>query len=307
MSTVQTPPRPPEVENDIDAGVIEEARARQRKQRRAGALVALAAVIAGGLLVAFGGGGGHAGGGHVSNGNGGEPGGFASHIVIGAPGAATGAQIAAATSGCENEGGYPTYTPGRVVLAQASARYTALISLAGGYAFECLYGHIGKLRAVAWHDLDLTGTAPAADKLNAQINFLAGGGSFPGAPFQHGKPRRRHNGALGHRPHITRAERAFAIRRSEGLGFGDYALGQAGKAVTAVKVRFANGTTVDATVQHGWYFVWWPGFTNPRFIEVVTKSGTETSPMTSTGIYSPLAGPGCRPGTNRCPFERTRE
>ena len=107
MSTVQTPPRPPEVENDIDAGVIEEARGRQRKQRRAGALVALAAVIAAGLLVAFGGGGGHSGGGHVSKGNGGEPGGFASHIVIGAPGAATGAQIAAATSGCETKAGTP--------------------------------------------------------------------------------------------------------------------------------------------------------------------------------------------------------
>jgi hypothetical protein len=307
MSAIQSPPHPPEIDNNVDAGVIEEARARQRRHRRAAAVVALATVIAAGLLLAFGGGGGRSGGGHVSKANGGAPGGFASHVVIAAPGAATGAQIAAATSGCKNEGGYPTYTPGRVILAQASARYTALISVAGGHAYTCLYGHIGKLRAVDWNDLDLVGAAPAADKLNAQINFQGGGGSFPGWPFQLGKPRRLHKSALGHRPHITRAERAFAIRRSEGLGFGDYALGQTGNAVTAVKVRFANGTTVDATVQHRWYFVWWPGFTTPRYIEVVTKSGTETSPMTSTGIHSPLAGPGCRPRTHGCVFERTRE
>jgi hypothetical protein len=306
MTAIQTPPHPPEVDNNVDAGVIEDARARQRKQRRAAAVVALATVIAVGLLLGSGGGGGRSGGGHVSKGNGGGAGGFASHVVLAAPGAATGGQIAAATSGCENEGGYPTYTPGRVILAQASARYTALISLAGGHAYECLYGHIGKLRAVDWNDLDLVAAAPVADKLNAQINFQGGGGSFP-LPFQHGKPQRLHHAALGHRPHITRSERAFAIRRSEGLGFGDYALGQAGKAVTAITVRFANGATVDATVQHGWYFVWWPGFTNPRSIQVVTKSGTETSPMTSTGIYSALAGPGCRPGTKGCVFERTRE
>ncbi len=270
-------------------------------------MVALLAAVSAGLLLAFGGGGGRSGGGHVSKGNGGEPGGFASHVVIAAPAAATAAQIAAATSGCENEGGYPTYTPGRVVLAQASARYTALISLADGHAFECLYGHIGKLHAIVWRDLDLTGAAPAPDKLNAQINFLAGAGSFPGGPFLHGKPRQPYHSALGQRPHITRAEQAFASRQSQGLGFGDYALGQAGKAVTAVKVRFANGTTVDATVQHGWYFVWWPGFANPGSIEVVTKSGTETSPLISAGRYSVLAVPGCRPGANGCVFGRARE
>ena len=176
---IQTPPRPPDVDNDIDAGVIEDARARQRRQRRAGAVVALAAVIAAGLLLAFGGGGGNSGGGHVSKGNGGGPGGFASHIVIGAPGAATGAQIAAATSGCESATTYPTYPSGRVVLAQASARYTALISLAGGHAYECLYGHIGRLHAGVWHDLGLRPAAPAADKLKAQDGDREGGGGVP--------------------------------------------------------------------------------------------------------------------------------
>ncbi len=217
MSATQTPPHPPEIDNSVDAGVIEDARARQGRNRRAGAVVALLAAITAGLLLAFGGGGGRSGGGHVNNDNGGGPGGFASHVVIAAPGAATAAQIVAATSGCENEGGYPTYTPGRVVLAQASARYTALISLAGGHAYECLYGHIGRLHAIDWQDLDLTGAAPRADKLNAQINFRAGGGSFPGWPFQHGKPRRLHHAALGQRPHITRAEQALQSGSSRGL------------------------------------------------------------------------------------------
>lgn len=316
MSAIQTPPRPPEVDNDTDAGVIDDARARQSKQRRAGAAAVLvAAAIAAPLLLAFGGGGGRSGGGQASNGSGGEPGRFASHIVIGAPGAATAAEIAAAMSGCENSSIAPAYvSPGqRVVLAQASARYTALISIAYGHAFECLYGHpgrlygprvFGKLHAFVWNDLGSTGTAPAADKLIARVSFQGGGGSVV-PQFRHVNMRLLRKHAHKRHPRITRAELVRATRLANGAYFGDYTLGQAGKAVTAVRVRFADGAIVDATVRNGWYFVWWPWFANPTSIEVVTKSGTETSPMTGTGMSSAVAVPRCRPDTHGCVFQRT--
>ena len=48
-------PRPPK-EEDVEAGVIEDARARQRRFRVIGAALIAAAVVAGGLIVGFTGG-----------------------------------------------------------------------------------------------------------------------------------------------------------------------------------------------------------------------------------------------------------
>lgn len=68
---VQIPPAPPtpDSDTDIEAGVIEDARARQRKQKRAGGLLA-AALLAGiaALAIGSGGGGGHPGTGQHSDG-----------------------------------------------------------------------------------------------------------------------------------------------------------------------------------------------------------------------------------------------
>jgi photosystem II stability/assembly factor-like uncharacterized protein len=70
---VQTPPIPPRTEPDIDAGVIDDARARQRRHQSAFAtLLAVAAVV--GLLVLGGsGGGGGSGGTRDARGNGSAP------------------------------------------------------------------------------------------------------------------------------------------------------------------------------------------------------------------------------------------
>jgi len=68
MTIVQTPPSPPSTPDpDIDAGVIEDARKRQRRHRRIAGLLIAAAVAAGALIVGFGGGGGASGaGGHAA-------------------------------------------------------------------------------------------------------------------------------------------------------------------------------------------------------------------------------------------------
>ena len=54
---VQSPPMPPSLEQGIEAGVIEDARARQRRHRMIGAaILALAALAAAGLILGFAGG-----------------------------------------------------------------------------------------------------------------------------------------------------------------------------------------------------------------------------------------------------------
>lgn len=60
--------------------------------------------------------------------------------------------------------------------------------------------------------------------------------------------------------------------------------GTAGRTVTAVRFVLADGKTVSATVQDGWYEAWWPGSSKrggaqPVRVEVTTPSGTRSSPI----------------------------
>jgi hypothetical protein len=86
---VQTPPSlPPASDQDgerIEAGVIEDARLRQRRQRRVGAALAGAGVIIAGLIIGFSGGGGGSGGGRHSGGNHGGGAGAGGHAAYQAP------------------------------------------------------------------------------------------------------------------------------------------------------------------------------------------------------------------------------
>lgn len=70
--SVQAAQRPPDptglVPDDLDAGVIEDARARQRKYRRRGAALIATVIAIGALVVGFGGGGG-SGTGHTNSGH----------------------------------------------------------------------------------------------------------------------------------------------------------------------------------------------------------------------------------------------
>jgi hypothetical protein len=58
-----------------------------------------------------------------------------------------------------------------------------------------------------------------------------------------------------------------------------YAFGRAGRDVSAVTFKFADGKTVRATVEHGWYFAWWPWASSPLTARVVTPSGTTVIPI----------------------------
>lgn len=74
--------------------------------------------------------------------------------------------------------------------------------------------------------------------------------------------------------------------------FGD-AYGRAGSDVSAVTFAFANGKTVEATVENGWYFAWWPWTGFPTSAQVTTASGT---------INSPMPGQQCTQQPSSCAF-----
>ena len=83
--------------------------------------------------------------------------------------------------------------------------------------------------------------APGPDQLG-----LGGGGSSPAAGFPGSRSR----------------------------GVYSYTLGLAGSNITAVTFRFGDRMTVDATVQNGWYFAWWPNSDSPTSVRLTTKSGS---------------------------------
>ena len=72
-----------------------------------------------------------------------------------------------------------------------------------------------------------------------------------------------------------------------------YALGRAGGDVSAVTFKFTNGKTVDTTVEHGWYFAWWPWTGFPTSARITTATGT---------LESPMPGKQCRQDPSNCAF-----
>jgi hypothetical protein len=90
-----------------------------------------------------------------------------------------------------------------------------------------------------------------------------------------------------------------------GPGSVSFALGIAGRGVTAVTFTLRNGSPVHATVQHGWYVAWWPGASTPGGAETTritatTRTGTRSSPLsplvTGKGPYRLSGNKGCFPG-----------
>jgi hypothetical protein len=132
---------------------------------------------------------------------------------------------------------------------------------------------------------------PGAD----QLGLPAGGGSSAegfGQPM--GEQLKETLQSLGG----ASAEQEMLLKR----GLQNHLAGLAGKDVTAVSFVFAGGTAVDATVQNGWYFAWWPGLSDPTSVQIQTTSGTNSSPMPSEQCQggsscSVFTGAGALPGS----------
>jgi hypothetical protein len=187
------------------------------------------------------------------------------------------------------------------VLAEARGASAAAIYVVDSQVYMCLTVNESAFTSV---DSYLMGpslrTAPGPDQLSIPYGVSGGSGRsgpthpHPLSPAQLRKLRRQQ----------------LAARRSGSpFGSGDnFALGQAGSDVSAVTFAFANTKTVVASIEHGWYFAWWPWMTEPTSVTVTTSTGTTTSPMGN----SPHDGfglrpyPACQPGSSSCVFATSR-
>lgn len=181
------------------------------------------------------------------------------------PSAPSAAAVATATAACNwvNDRNGPPILTGTPVLTDGRGTYTAAIYVDGHVAHICISNGQHEATGIETNGRILSvGAAPDPNQLG---NPSGGGGSAPGFP-----------GSSGQEQDV------------EGL---------AGSDVSAVTFKFADGSTVEASVQNGWYFAWWPGNSWPSSVRVTTSTGTRTSPM---------SGAACMSETTRCVFAGRR-
>lgn len=199
----------------------------------------------------------------------------------------TPAAVAATAAACNREG---SRLSGQPVLTDARGKYTALIYVSGDRAHDCISDGSPDHSSSGFDNLRLK-APPGPDQLGLPASY---GASAPGFfrsvhPNQPLPPQFQRLLQQVHNPTL-RAMREATFRSMVDSGTASRLYGPAGSHISSVTFTFANGVAVDATVQHGWYFAWWPSFDYPTSVRVTTKSGaTITSPMPSRG---------CRPGTS---------
>jgi hypothetical protein len=149
---------------------------------------------------------------------------------------------------------------GRRVLTDERRKYVAVIYVSGTRESDCISDGRHTSTGVGFNDGILKRyAAPGPDQLGLASG---GGGPAPGFP----------GGRSGH-------------------GVYENTMGLAGSNIIAVTFRFGDRMTVEATVQNGWYFAWWPNTDYPTSVQLRTKSGST--------ITSPL---NCKTGVRGCAF-----
>jgi hypothetical protein len=180
------------------------------------------------------------------------------------PSAPSAAAVAAATAACNwahDQSGPPVLT-GTPVLTEGRGSYTAAIYVDGQAAHICISSGQHTATSLAMTSLFFD-AAPGPDQLGDPAGFGGGAAGFPGSA---------NSGTPGSERNVS---------------------GLAGSDVSAVTFDFADGSTVEATVQNGWYFAWWPGDSWPTSVQVTTSSATLTSPMSVAA---------CRSDATKCVF-----
>lgn len=156
------------------------------------------------------------------------------------------------------------------VLVDARGRYTALVFVAGDDVSDCISDGLRKHTGVGGSNLTFD-AKPGRD----QLGLFSGEGGGSDLGFA---------GVNGGEKHL---------------------FGMAGRDVTGVKFVFAKGITVDATVENGWYFAWWPYQRDPpRGVLPPASNPTSVVVTTSSGktFASPLPSKSCHPGHPGCVF-----
>jgi hypothetical protein len=241
---LQTPSPPPSKrDEDIEAGVIDDARDRQRQHRAIGAAAIVAALIAAGLIIGFAGGGGGSGSGGGSGHELGGAGAPVSHQALSAPKPAL---LTSALRRCDKQrpawnGTVRPFAHGLTVSA-ANGRYVGLVASGQGGAHVCVIAvpPSGYLPDGGGQGLPIA--MPGAHKLSDE-----GGGSMGGLA---------------------------------GAVWYDY--GRAGRDVTSVEFVFAKHPAIEAVLHNGWYLAVVPDGNDrglqPSSVRVTTSAGTVTSP-----------------------------
>ncbi len=267
--TLQAPQPPPSSDRDVDAGVIDDARDRQRKQRWIGAAV-IAGLVVAGLIIGFAGGGG-------SGGNGAGPGGLGAPlpsdtVSLRAPKPTL---LAAAIRRCDRQGiarsirgassdgtAKNPFAKG-LVLSGVTGSVVGLIAVADGRELSCVIPiHPGGYYPSGGSSGPVE-VAPASDK-------ITGGGW----------------GTMG------------AL-----LGSVSEDQGRVGRNVSAVEFVFAHHRAVRARVENGWYLA-----LRPQTAREALNSSRPTSVFVTTSsstISSPMPGARCDRHPGGCVFVRS--
>ncbi len=82
---------------------------------------------------------------------------------------------------------------------------------------------------------------------------------------------------------------AHAVNQGGGYTFIE---GQAGSGVSAVTLNLSDGSTVQATVQNGWFAAWWPGNADAPTASLTTATGTITATLPAADLPSCPPSPG---------------
>jgi hypothetical protein len=69
--------------------------------------------------------------------------------------------------------------------------------------------------------------------------------------------------------------------------------GQIDSTVTGITLQRSDGSSVEATVENGWFVAWWPGDQSVSSVQVTTAAGTTTQP-----VQIPASPAGQEPSTN---------
>lgn len=176
------------------------------------------------------------------------------------------------------------------VLTEVRGRYVAVISLYRGQATACVTdgpseGSQSGFTSVA---------APAAGLVSTPVMYGSNAPGFPGArlkklpaqmrPFFERIRRSLESTSWAkYHPRLLAAELARTrLRMLDDSGEITVAFGRVGAGVTGVALDLRRHGMVQATVEHGWYFAWWPWRGWPADLSVTNAAGT-----TRTAVRTP--------------------
>lgn len=165
------------------------------------------------------------------------------------------------------------------ILSEARGRYVAVVSVYHGQAAACVTDGPGDASQSGFTSF----SQPATAHIGAPVMYGSNAPGFPGSGHQRLPAFQKRLIAelcagLPKRLHKTCTTRG----RQSARGHISVAFGRAGTGVTQVEFVLPDRPAVQATVQHGWYFAWWPWRVRPSNARVTSDTGTA-----STAIHDP--------------------